>query len=93
MIVSGLLRTVADQVPSVRRLIAANPPHSVDVYYHVWANTSAPCDVRALEAMRTVAAAVTLEPLECAWTSAPDGGSCKLFLISDRRRWVNQVAY
>ena len=87
MIVSGHLRTVADQVPSVRRLIAANPQHAVDVYYHVWANASAPCDLRALEAMRTVAAAVTLEPLECAWTWCGPAFRCQWHGVE--RAWIS----
>ena len=87
VIVSGHLRTVADQVPSVRRLIAANPQHAVDVYYHVWANASAPCDLRALEAMRTVAAAVTLEPLECAWTWCGPAFRCQWHGVE--RAWIS----
>ncbi|KAH8054873.1 hypothetical protein JL720_14396 [Aureococcus anophagefferens] len=41
---------------------------TVDWYLHVWYNETALCERRALEELRTIATAITTEPVECMWS-------------------------
>ena len=80
LLISGHLRTVSAQVPTLRLLVRHNAPETqLDIFYHVWADTSgSECDRRALHTMRQVATAITFEPANCSWMWCNgDGFGCQ----------------
>ena len=63
-----------DQLPTLRRIVDANGGReAVDVVYHVWHNSSAPCEVASLAELEGFAAVVTTEPWACMWSVARGG--------------------
>ena len=71
IVVSGHVRMAHDQLPTLKRIVAANGGREkVDVVYHVWHNSSAPCEVASLAELEGFAAVVTTEPWACMWSVA-----------------------
>jgi len=74
IVVSGHVRMAHDQLPTLKRIVAANGGRDkVDVVYHVWHNSSAPCEVASLAELEGFAAVVTTEPWACMWSVARGG--------------------
>ena len=74
IVVSGHVRMAHDQLPTLKRIVAANGGREkVDVVYHVWHNSSAPCEVASLAELEGFAAVVTTEPWACMWSVARGG--------------------
>ena len=69
LLITGHLRTAAAQAPTLHRLVQENAPETqLDIFYHVWADPSgSECEKQALDAMRQVATAITIEPTNCSW--------------------------
>lgn len=71
ILVTGFIRTATHTQRSLHAIQALNAPAvSVDVFYHVWYNRSAACDVAAVKDLSRFAR-VTVEPSECAWSWGP----------------------
>lgn len=65
IVVSGHIRVVHDQVPTIRAIVELNRPHTVDVFYHVWHNRTSQCESLSLAELRSVATVIVTEPIEC----------------------------
>ena len=67
IVVTGFIRTALENLPILQEIQRKNKPTIVELYYHVWYNASASCDVRALKILRKFAS-VSFEPTSCAWS-------------------------
>ena len=85
IVVSGHVRMAHDQLPTLKRIVAANGGREkVDVVYHVWHNSSAPCEVASLAELEGFAAVVTTEPWACMWSVARgDRGGARRAALGD----------
>lgn len=71
VVVTGHVRTVTQQVPTLAAVVAAHASEGlrVDVFYHLWADPARDaCHARALRTLRPLAKRVTYEPLACSWS-------------------------
>ena len=66
IVVTGFIRTAIENMPTLQKIKEQNDV-VVDVFYHVWYNATASCDVRALRKLMTFAS-VSFEPTACAWS-------------------------
>ena len=84
LLISGHMRTAAEHAPTLHTLVQENAPETqLDIFYHVWADPSSECDRQALDAMRQVATAITIEPTNCSWLWCNDRDSfgCQWHLV------------
>ena len=71
IIVTGHLRSANDTVENIRTFVWAHNARRVDVFYHLWVNSSDACHNATVRALAAVAVDVTHEPAQCAWRWGP----------------------
>ena len=67
---SGRLRVSHSMLTSAMKQIEERYSGDVrvDWYFHVWYNETSPCERKALAELKTIATAITTEPVACMWS-------------------------
>ena len=71
IIVTGHLRSANDTVENIRTFVWAHNARRVDVFYHLWVNSSDACHNATVRALAAVAVDVTHEPAQCQASPSP----------------------